>query len=121
MNWYISVWKKYAVFSGRATRSEYWYFVLINMAISIILVSIDKNIADGGILYTIYSIAIIIPSVAVAARRLHDTDRTGWWQLILFIPIIGFIVLIIFLVQDSKPYENKYGPNPKGLDLNPPI
>jgi len=121
MNWYISVWKKYAVFSGRATRSEYWYFVLINMAISIILVSIDKNIADGGILYTIYSIAIIIPSVAVAARRLHDTDRTGWWQLILFIPIIGFIVLIIFLVQDSKPYENKYGPNPKSLDLNPPI
>ena len=121
MDWYIRVWKKYAVFSGRATRSEYWYFVLINMVVSIILVSIDKNIADGDILYTIYSIAVIIPSLAVAARRLHDTDRIGWWQLILLIPVIGFIILVVFLVQDSNPYTNRYGPNPKGLNLNPPI
>ena len=121
MDWYIRVWKKYAVFSGRATRSEYWYFVLINMVVSIILVSIDKNIADGDILYTIYSFAVIIPSLAVATRRLHDTDRTGWWQLILLIPVIGFIILVVFLVQDSNPYTNRYGPNPKGLNLNPPI
>lgn len=121
MNWYVSVLKKYAVFSGRATRSEYWYFILINMAISIILAAVDRSIADGGILYTVYSIIVFIPSIAVAARRLHDTDRTGWWQLIIFIPIIGFIILIIFLVQDSKSYENKYGSNPKELDFNSPI
>jgi len=115
MDWYLGVWKKYAVFSGRATRSEYWYFVLINVVVSIILVFTDRVLASGGLLNGIYSLAVFLPSIAVTARRLHDTDRTGWWQLLFVIPIIGFIVLIIFLATDGTPYENRYGANPKGL------
>jgi uncharacterized membrane protein YhaH (DUF805 family) len=113
MNWYLEVLKKYAVVSGRARRSEYWYFVLFNLIIFIILTIIDYAI-NSAILSTIYSLAVLIPSIAVAVRRLHDTNRTGWWLLIGLIPIIGFIVLLIFMVQDSQKGENQYGPNPKG-------
>jgi uncharacterized membrane protein YhaH (DUF805 family) len=114
MNWYIEVLKKYAVFSGRARRREYWYFVLFNIIIMIILTIIDQVI-DSAILSTIYSLGVIIPSIAVGVRRLHDTNRTGWWLLIGLIPIIGWIVLLIFMVQDSQKGENQYGPNPKGV------
>jgi uncharacterized membrane protein YhaH (DUF805 family) len=114
MNWYIEVLKKYAVFSGRARRKEYWYFVLFNLIIMIILTIIDLAI-DSSILSTLYSLAVLIPSIAVDVRRLHDTNRTGWWLLIGLIPIIGWIVLIIFMVQDSQKGENQYGPNPKGI------
>ncbi|KPL17442.1 MAG: hypothetical protein AMS26_01020 [Bacteroides sp. SM23_62] len=114
MNWYIEVLKKYAVFSGRARRKEYWYFVLFNLIIYIILSIIDYAI-NSAILSTIYSLGVLIPSIAVAVRRLHDTNRTGWWLLIGLIPIIGWIVLIIFMVLDSQKGENQYGPNPKGV------
>jgi uncharacterized membrane protein YhaH (DUF805 family) len=123
MNWYIEVLKKYAVFNGRARRKEYWYFVLFNFIISLILGLIEGLIigingsvheTNFSVLGLIYSLAIFIPSIAVAVRRLHDTDRTGWWILIGLIPVIGWIIFLIFLVQDSSPGENKYGPNPKG-------
>jgi uncharacterized membrane protein YhaH (DUF805 family) len=113
MNWYLEVLKKYAVVSGRARRREYWYFVLFNLIIFIILTIIDYAI-NSAIISTIYSLAVLIPSIAVGVRRLHDTNRTGWWLLIGLIPIIGWIVLIIFMVQDSQKGENQYGPNPKG-------
>ena len=121
MNWYIDVLKKYAVFSGRARRKEYWFFFLFNLIISIILNLIDN--ATGtfdpetgvGILGTIYLLAVLIPAIAVTVRRLHDTGRTGWWILISFIPLIGAIVLLVFLVFDSEPESNQYGPNPKGM------
>ena len=121
MNWYIDVLKKYAVFSGRARRKEYWFFFLFNLIISIILNLIDN--ATGtfdpetgvGILGTIYLLAVLIPAIAVTIRRLHDTGRTGWWILISFIPLIGAIVLLVFLVFDSEPESNQYGPNPKGM------
>ncbi len=119
MKWYLEVLKKYATFGGRARRKEYWYFVLFNMLITIILTIIDgvtgslSAEAGIGLLSGIYTLAVIIPSIAVGIRRLHDTNRSGWWLLILLIPIIGPIVLIVFLVSDSKPEENKYGPNPK--------
>jgi len=120
MNWYIGALKKYAVFSGRAQRSEFWYFVLFNIIVSVVLSLIDRILgttygsAGAGILSSIYSLAVLIPSIAVAVRRLHDTDRSGWWILIGLIPIIGWIVLIVFYVKDSQPGENKYGLNPKG-------
>lgn len=120
MNWYIGVLKKYAVFSGRAQRSEFWYFVLFNVIITGVLSWIDRALGatigsmGTGILSSLYSLAVLIPSIAVGVRRLHDTDRSGWWLLIGLIPIIGWIVLIVFYVQDSQPGENKYGPNPKG-------
>ena len=119
MNWYLEVLKKYAVFSGRARRKEYWYFVLFNIIISIVLVMIDGMTgsfsAEGGLglLSGIYTLAVLIPSVAVSVRRLHDTNRSGWWLLISLVPLIGGLVLLVFLVFDSEPEENQYGANPK--------
>ena len=120
MDWYLAVLKKYAVFSGRARRKEYWFFVLFNIIISIVLSIIDISIGTGtaeepGMLSIIYSLAIIIPSLAVSVRRLHDTDRSGWWLLILLIPFIGLIVMLVFMLLDSSPGTNKYGANPKGV------
>lgn len=111
MNWYLHVLKNYATFDGRATRSEYWYFVLFNTIISIALSIIDE-IATGGILGIIYCLAVLIPFIAVATRRLHDINKSGWWQLIVLIPLIGVIVLLVFFCTDSKE-NNLYGLNPK--------
>ena len=120
MNYYLSVLKKYAVFSGRAQRAEYWYFVLFNLIISIVLGIIDGVIGSGtetsiGILGGIYSLAILIPGLAVSVRRLHDTNHSGWWLFISLIPLIGAIVLLVFMVRDSQSDQNQYGPNPKGV------
>ena len=120
MNWYLVVLKKYAVFTGRARRKEYWYSFLVHTIISIVLAVIDgisgsfSAEAGVGLLGGIYILAILIPSISVSVRRLHDTDRSGWWLLIGLIPLIGAIVLFVFMVQDSKPGENQYGTNPKG-------
>lgn len=119
MNWFIGALKKYATFSGRAQRAEYWYFILFYTLIYIGLAIIDSvtgtlSAETGmGLLSGIYSLAILLPSLAVGARRLHDIGKSGWWLLIGIIPLIGVIILIIFLVKDSEPSENAYGPNPK--------
>lgn len=119
MNWFLSALKKYATFTGRAQRAEYWYFILFYTLIFTGLSIIDaitgsfSTEAGMGLLGSLYSLAILIPSLAVGVRRLHDTGRSGWWLLIGFIPLIGAIVLLIFFVQDSVPSENSYGPNPK--------
>jgi uncharacterized membrane protein YhaH (DUF805 family) len=119
MNWFLLALKKYAEFSGRSRRSEYWYFVLFYVLIYMGLALVDTltgsfNAASGmGILSGIYSLGMLIPSIAVGVRRLHDTDRSGWWLLISFVPVIGAIVLIVFFFQDSQPGENRFGPNPK--------
>jgi uncharacterized membrane protein YhaH (DUF805 family) len=119
MNWYIEALKKYAVFSGRARRKEYWFFVLFNIIISIVFTVIDGVIgtfsveAGIGLLGGIYALAVLIPAIAVSVRRLHDTDRSGWWLLITLIPLIGAIVMLVFTVQDSKPGQNRFGGNPK--------
>ena len=115
MNWYLGCWKKYAEFSGRARRKEFWMFVLFNFLVSIAVGIVDGILGTNGALGGLYSLAVLIPSLAVAARRLHDTDRSGWWQLIGFIPLIGWIILLVFLCSDSKPGENRFGPNPKGM------
>jgi uncharacterized membrane protein YhaH (DUF805 family) len=119
VNWYLQVLQKYAVFSGRARRMEYWMFVLFNILISIGLGFIDgiASFRTGlgvGVLSGLYALVMIIPSIAVGVRRLHDTDRTGWWCLIGFVPFIGAIVLLIFFVLDSTPGSNRFGANPKG-------
>ncbi len=119
MSWFVEALKRYAVFSGCSRRKEYWYFVLFVVIISIVLSSIDTIIGaydrstGVGLLSGIFSLAVLIPGIAVAVRRLHDTDRSGWWILLGLIPIIGTIVLIVFYVQDSTPGTNRYGPNPK--------
>jgi uncharacterized membrane protein YhaH (DUF805 family) len=119
MSWFVEALKKYAVFSGRSRRKEYWYFVLFVVIINIVLNIIDSLIgtydrsAGAGLLTSIFNLAVLIPSIAVSVRRLHDIDRTGWWVLIGLVPLIGWIVLLVFHVQDSTPGTNRYGPNPK--------
>lgn len=116
MKYYIDVLKKYAVFSGRSRRAEYWYFVLFNLIIAIILSIISSITADVlGILVFLYMLAVFIPGLAVSVRRLHDTGRSGWMILITLIPLIGGLWLLILMATDSTPGENKYGPNPKGV------
>lgn len=113
MNYYVEVLKKYAVFSGRARRAEYWYFVLFNFIATLILASIDGVIGSGGALGGIYSLGVLIPTLAVLWRRLHDTGRSGAWVLILLVPLAGPIILLVFLVQDSQETDNQWGSNPK--------
>jgi len=121
MNYYLEVLKKYAVFSGRARRKEYWMFVLFNLVIITVLILIDSLMgtfspqAGLGLLSGLYSLAVLLPSIAVTVRRLHDTGRSGWWILLGLIPIIGGIVLLIFMVLNSEPGANQYGPNPKDV------
>ncbi|BAO56639.1 DUF805 domain-containing protein [Nonlabens marinus] len=123
MDYVKTCFNKYADFSGRARRSEYWYFQLFNvLAVMVIYVPIiafgvaDSNLVFGpAILLVLYLLATIIPSLAVAVRRLHDTGRSGWFYLINFIPLVGGIIMIIFFVEDSKPGTNQWGPNPKGI------
>jgi uncharacterized membrane protein YhaH (DUF805 family) len=127
MNWYLGVLKKYAEFTGRARRREYWTFVLFNILISIGLAIIDSLTGSFtfergfGVLGGLYALAVLIPSIAVGVRRLHDTNRSGWWLLIGLIPCIGFIVLIYFAVQDSQAGDNKYGANPKAVAATPVV
>lgn len=113
MEWYVKVLKQYADFSGRARRKEYWMFALFNLIIAVVLGFIEGLLGMTAVLGTLYALAVLIPSIAVSVRRLHDTDRSGWWVLISLIPVIGTIVLLIFLVLDGNPDSNEYGPNPK--------
>ncbi|MFC9277802.1 DUF805 domain-containing protein [Streptomyces collinus] len=112
MNWYVDVLKKYAVFSGRARRQEFWMFALINAVISIVLMVVDYAIGSS-ILGTIYSLAVLIPGLAVTVRRLHDTGRSGWAILISLIPLVGTIILIVWLASEGKAEPNEHGANPK--------
>lgn len=114
MNWYISVLKQYAVFSGRARRTEYWMFVLCNVIVMLLLGMVDKLIGgDKELISSIYSLTVLLPSLAVAARRLHDTDRSAWWLLLGLIPIIGTLVLIYFMVCNGQQGPNRFGDDPK--------
>ncbi len=114
-----SVLTQYATFSGRARRSEYWYFVLAYFIASIIAAIIDGILGTSGtfgstgLIGGILTLALLIPSLAVAIRRLHDINKSGWWVLLGLIPLIGAIILIVWFCGDSKP-DNQYGPNPKG-------
>ncbi|MFE0349192.1 DUF805 domain-containing protein [Streptomyces griseoluteus] len=112
MHWYVDVLKKYAVFSGRARRQEYWMFFLFNLIITIVLAIVDAAL-DTQVLQLVYGLAVLIPGLAVAVRRLHDTSRSGWWVLISLVPLVGWIILLVFLASEGKPEANEYGPNPK--------
>ena len=137
MSWYVKVLKQYVDFSGRARRREYWMFVLVNVVIVIVLSLIDTLLGTGGfratsgggsfyaanslgLLSGLYTLAVLLPSIAVTVRRLHDTDRTGWWILLGFIPIIGGIVLLVFYVLEGTRGPNRYGPDPKATTRRPP-
>jgi uncharacterized membrane protein YhaH (DUF805 family) len=117
VNWYLEVLRKYAVFDGRARRTEYWMFTLINT-----LVSLAIGFAGGKLGWSqhtittvavIYMLFVLLPSLGVVVRRLHDTGRSGWWFLIVVVPLIGAVVLLVFALQDSEQGSNDYGANPK--------
>lgn len=111
--YYKEALRNYAVFSGRANRAQYWYFVLFNLIISILLSLLDSAILNSnnsiGMISSFYSLALIVPSFAIATRRLHDIGKSGWWQLIVLLPLVGWIILIVLLARKGVDSENKYG------------
>lgn len=119
MNWYLKVLKQYADFSGRARRKEYWMFVLFNMIFAFVAMIIDSmlNLSFEGIgygpIYGLYTLVMIIPSLSVVVRRLHDVGKSGWMFLISLIPLVGAIWLLVLIVTDSQEGANKWGENPK--------
>ncbi|MGI5456824.1 DUF805 domain-containing protein [Streptomyces sp. CA-249302] len=115
MSWFIEALKKYAVFSGRSRRKEYWNFALFVGIIYVVLMVLALATKTAALfaLVGIFYLAILIPSLAVGVRRLHDTGRSGWWLLFGIVPIAGPITLLVFTVSDSQPGANEYGPNPK--------
>ena len=122
MNWYLEVLtKKYATFEGRARRKEYWSFVLVNFVILMVLVAVDNAIgtfsgtARIGLLSGIFVLAVFIPGIAVTVRRMHDTNRSGWWVMLNCLPYLGSLVVMVLACLDSQPGGNRYGPNPKGV------
>lgn len=114
MSWYLSALKNYVGFQGRARRMEYWMFTLFNVIISIILSIVETIAGLPSVLTGLYTLAVLLPSLAVTVRRLHDTGRSGWWILIGLIPLVGSIILLVFMFLDSQNNSNQYGPNPKG-------
>lgn len=112
MHWYFTVWERHADFDGRSRRCEYWYFILFNFFAFLIVWTIDL-VLGTRIPYFVYALAAFVPSLAVHIRRLHDTNRSGWWLLGWLIPVIGWIVMIVFYCQDSQPGDNRFGPDPK--------
>lgn len=112
MNWYLEALKKYAVFSGRSRRKEYWMFVLFQILISF-AIGMLESFTQTSALSIIFWLATLLPALAVSVRRLHDIGRTGWWVLINLIPLIGGLVLLVFACLDSEEGDNQYGPNPK--------
>ncbi|MFT5123229.1 MAG: uncharacterized membrane protein YhaH (DUF805 family) [Kiritimatiellia bacterium] len=111
MSWYIAVLKKYAVFSGRARRKEYWMFVLFNMIIAFVLGLVESLVgiapeSGSSILVCVYQLAIFLPTLAVGVRRMHDTDHSGWW---LLLPIVN----LVFACTEGTKAENRFGSDPK--------
>jgi uncharacterized membrane protein YhaH (DUF805 family) len=104
---------KYVDFSGRARRSEYWWFALALFVVSLVVSLFGSVVHARTILSDLFSLAVFLPSLAVSVRRLHDTDRSGWWYLLVLIPVVGWIILIVFMCLDSGRGANRYGPSPK--------
>jgi len=127
INYWLMAFKKYATFTGRARRSEYWYFVLMNFLVTLVLyalVFVSAAAGSGlfamifGALIVIYALGSIIPSLALLVRRLHDSGKSGWFYFVSLIPLAGPIWLLVLLATDSTPGDNEYGPNPKALENN---
>jgi uncharacterized membrane protein YhaH (DUF805 family) len=120
MKYYMLALKNYAVFRGRSNRSEYWFYVLFNLIFAIAAMALDTLMNSSfddspyGFIYLIYVLVTFIPGLAVAVRRLHDTDKSGWFFLIALIPLIGGIWLLVVLATKGTDGDNQYGPDPNG-------
>lgn len=118
MDWYFKALKNYVGFSGRARRKEFWMFILVNLVLTGVLSILDKMLGlrikgDEGLLTTLYGVLVFLPYWAVQFRRLHDTDRSAWWLLLLLIPVVGWLIILAFNCQKGTPGENKFGSDPK--------
>ena len=112
MNWYIQAWKKWNDFSGRARRTEFWMFILVNFFVSFGLAMLETAFGSFGLISWIYSLIYLVPLLAVTVRRLHDTGKPGLWVIGMFVPLVNLVVLY-FCVLDGVPGSNEYGPSPK--------
>lgn len=123
MEWFLKVLRNYAEFSGRARRIEYWMFVLFSIIFSIVALLVDNMLGvtfgetNYGFMYLLYQLVVLIPSLAVTVRRLHDTNKSGWLLLIAVIPFVGAIWLLVLTCMEGTSGPNKYGPDPKGGPL----
>ena len=108
--WKVVVLRRYTQFVGRAGRAEFWWFELANLIITVVLSILGRATDVFNVIGFAYAIAVLVPSVAVGIRRLHDTDRSGWWLLIVLVPLVGVIVLLVFLASQGTPGPNQYGP-----------
>ena len=119
MSWFLMAPKKYAQFDGRSQRSEYWFFALFYILFGIAATLIDMGTGSYapqtgfGIVSVLLAIGLFIPSLSVSVRRLHDTNRSGWWLLICLIPLVGAIWILVLMILDSSPGTNRFGVNPK--------
>jgi uncharacterized membrane protein YhaH (DUF805 family) len=112
MEFFIDAYRQYANFEGRANRQRFWMFYLFYIIFVFVISFIEAILGIGGFISGFFALASLIPTLAIAARRLHDIDKSGWWQLIVFIPIIGIIVLIIFFVKEGTVGANRFGEDP---------
>lgn len=125
MHWYLEALKKYAVFTGRARRKEFWWFHLVTVIITGVLGFIDREEGfmdpgtDRGLLESLFTLAMLVPSASVSIRRLHDTGRNGWWLFISVVPLVGLITFVVFMALDGQKGENDYGPDPKEANDGP--
>jgi len=119
MKYYLEVLKKYAIFSGRARRSEYWYFVLFNFIFMLVAMGLDNllgttvSVLPYGYFYFALALAVLIPGLAVFVRRMHDIGKSGWWYFIAFIPLVGAIWLLVLCCTEGVSGDNEYGADPK--------
>jgi uncharacterized membrane protein YhaH (DUF805 family) len=119
MECYLKVLRQYTDFAGRARRKEYWMFTLVSVIVSILLAILDTALGTG-LLGLLYSVAVLVPGLAVGVRRLHDTGRSAWWLLIALVPLIGAIVLVVFFATDGERRPNFYGLDPKAAPAGIP-
>lgn len=112
MKYFLYCLKHYVDFNGRAPRAEFWYFVLFNFIIALVVGGVGYAIGFSK-LSSLYSLLVLLPTLAVSVRRLQDTGKSSWFILVGLIPLVGALILIYFYVQDSQPGENQYGANPK--------
>jgi uncharacterized membrane protein YhaH (DUF805 family) len=123
VQYYLACWQKCLDFRGRSRRAEFWYFVLCNVIVSLVLQAIDRALGlyqddkKTGVLQGLYDFAIILPNLAVGVRRLHDIGKSGWWYAINLVPCLGWIAFIVFAAQEGESQSNAWGPNPKAGDL----
>lgn len=129
MDWMLLPYKRYADFSGRSQRKEYWMFGLMVGVVTLLIDGVFGGTysvlagfrtmpsVTGSLLGAIFTLGSVIPSLAVTVRRLHDTDRSGWWLLIALVPVLGSLLLLWFMVSDGTPGTNRFGPDPKGRSL----